>query len=223
MHRQNTPEVDQFLQDLEKCSSPSSIVDILTRRSNLVSFLNFQLLDAVKSEKFDAYLERYALIEYRAFTMNSINSIAFLLATPILAVRGLPEITVSLHSSWGTRPYSQWLEIMEDNAHWSRHVLIKSMQIKPSQIVITYCVLPFVWPKVVNDLVSNVERVKRLSAAGATIAIPDEDLLEAGNRDYDKMKYGIQRALAQMKISTKAAFDQEMVCIIMQNHKNNCG
>ena len=106
---------------------------------------------------------------------------------------------------------------MEDNAQWSHHVLIKSIQINP--IIITYYVLPFVWPKVVNDLGDDMAMIKRLNAIGATFTIPDRDLIDAGNKDHDRMKHEIQRVLIQLKLgssatsssSSKTGFTEEKV------------
>ena len=202
--RENTPEVQPILDDMEdRCHSPEGVVLFLVNR-NLLGYLNFELLNVFKQFLPENYEISDKIAEYKSkhkvfICQNLKNIVHIFRENPRLApasVVGLPTIGVHLTEPWQGKSYYQWKEIMENIVDWPDHLLIKSIDFKC--VIITYHVLPFILSRVVNDL-TNETIVRRFSAVGATFTISSE-VLELARTDSEWISSVIEQATALKKI-----------------------
>ena len=186
--RKNTPDVQDHLTELEESSSPESVVMFLVNK-NFLGYLNFDLLNAFKrpvlSDKtFNDNLNEY-LSKHNSFIRNNFQHIvkAFQQSPKLspASVIGLPEMTVELTTPWESKSLYQWKEIVSNIVEWGEYIIIKD--IDTNCVLITYQIMPFILPRIIQDLTDDVI-IDRFRAVGATFTIPP-DVMEMGVADRE--------------------------------------
>ena len=185
--RENTPDVQDHLTELrEHCPSPETVVIFLINK-NFLGYLNFELLKAFKrpvlSDKtFDDNFNEYQS-KHNLFIRNNFQYIvkAFRQNPEIspASVIGLPKMTVELATPWESKSLYQWKEIVSNIVEWGEYIIIKDIDI--NCVLITYQIMPFILPRIIQDLTDDVI-IDRFRAVGATFTIPP-DVMEMGVAD----------------------------------------
>ena len=181
--KQNTPAVQEHLDNLEKLSTAPAVLNYLISR-NFIGYLNYELLKVfqkeVQSDELQSSIKQYEQ-NYDAFlrlanfstivdTIKQHDELAP--ASPI----GLPEFTVRLESPWENKSVFSWKELLYKKFKWPNHINI--VAISRNCIIVTYSVLPFFAPAVVRDL-TNQEVLALLKYQGVRIEL-SPDLLKLG-------------------------------------------
>ena len=188
--RENTPDVQDHLTELrEHCHSPEKVVIFLINK-NFLGYLNFELLKAIKPVLSEADRTFNGnLIEYQSKHNSFIkNNFQFIVKafqqSPNLSpasVIGLPEMTVELAAPWESKSLYQWKEIVSNIVEWGEYIIIKDIDI--NCVLITYQIMPFILPRIIQDLTDDVI-IDRFRAVGATFTIPP-DVMEMGVADRE--------------------------------------
>ena len=185
--RKNTPDVQNHLTELEERSSPESVVMFLVNR-NFLGYLNFDLLKAfeqtISDEGFSIKVQDYQS-KHNSFIRNNFQFIvkAFQQSPNLspASVIGLPEMTVELTTPWESKSLYQWKEIVSNIVEWGEYIIIKDIDI--NCVLITYQIMPFILPRIIQDLTDDVI-IDRFRAVGATFTIPP-DVMEMGVADRE--------------------------------------
>ena len=187
--RENTPDVQDHLTKLQHCPNSEAVVTFLINK-NFLGYLNFNLLKAIKpvlcqaNRTFDDNLNEYQS-KHNSFIKNNFQYIvkAFQQSpnlSPASAI-GLPEMTVELTTPWESKSLYQWKEIVSNIVEWGEHIIIKDIDI--NCVLITYQIMPFILPRIIQDLTDDVI-IDRFRAVGATFTIPP-DVMEMGVADRE--------------------------------------
>ena len=188
--RENTPDVQDHLIKLEERPSPEAVVTFLIN-NNFLGYLNFELLKAIKPvlcqadrTAFDVKLNEYQS-KHNSFIRNNFQFIvkAFQQSPEIspASVIGLPKMTVELTTPWESKSLYQWKEIVSNIVEWGEYIIIKDIDI--NCVLITYQIMPFILPRIIQDLTDDVI-IDRFRAVGATFTIPP-DVMEMGVADRE--------------------------------------
>ena len=187
--RENTPDVQDHLIKLEERHSPEAVVTFLIN-NNFLGYLNFELLKAIKpvlseaDRTFDVKLNEYQS-KHNLFIKNNFQFIvkAFQQSPEIspASVIGLPKMTVELTTPWESKSLYQWKEIVSNIVEWGEYIIIKDIDI--NCVLITYQIMPFILPRIIQDLTDDVI-IERFRTVGATFTIPP-DVMEMGVADRE--------------------------------------
>ena len=185
--RDNTPETQEHLTQLQQCPSSEAVVMFLIQK-NYLGYLNFELLKSIKpvlSDKtFDVKLNEYQS-KHNSFIRNNFQFIvkAFQQSPEIspASVIGLPKMTVELATPWESKSLYQWKEIVSNIVEWGEYIIIKDIDI--NCVLITYQIMPFILPRIIQDLTDDVI-IDTFRAVGATFTIPP-DVMEMGMADRE--------------------------------------
>ena len=90
-------------------------------------------------------------------------------------------MTVELATPWESKSLYQWKEIVSNIVEWGEHIIIKDIDI--NCVLITYQIMPFILPRIIQDLTDDVI-IDRFRAVGATFTIPP-DVMEMGVADRE--------------------------------------
>ena len=199
--RENTPDVQDHLIKLEERPSPESVVTFLVNK-NFLGYLNFDLLKAFKqaisdevfSKKFQDYQSKH-----NSFIRNNFQFIvkAFRQNPEIspASIIGLPKMTVKLTTPWESKSLYQWKEIVGNIVEWGEYIIIKDIDI--NCVLITYQIMPFILPRIIQDLTDDVI-IDRFRAVGATFTIPP-DVMEMGVADREWIASMVQGSVLLKK------------------------
>ena len=181
--QQNTREVQKHLDDLEKTSTPSAILNFLINR-NFMGYLNYELLEIfegmVSSNELTSRIQEYKTAHGRFLLCTDFKTLVKVFKEkpelrPALVV-GLPKFTLHLESQWEGRSTYSWKELLDKQFNWPPHVHVTS--ITRNCIIIEYSVLPFFAPAVVRDLTDPLV-LAVLKRQGVTVKLSQE-LIEMG-------------------------------------------
>ena len=186
--RENTsPDVQDHLTELQKCSNPVQVVTFLIDK-NFLGYLNFYLLkpfkEVISNEGFGKKCQDYQS-KHNLFVKNNFQFIvkAFRQNPEIspASVIGLPKMTVELTTPWESKSLYQWKEIVSKIVEWGEYIIIKDIDI--NCVLITYQIMPFILPRIIQDLTDDVI-INKFRAVGATFTIPP-DVMEMGVADRE--------------------------------------
>ena len=185
--RENTPDVQDHLTELQHCPNSETVITFLVNK-NFLGYLNFDLLKAFKQtisdEGFSNKVQDYQS-NHNSFIRNNFQFIvkAFQENPEIspASVIGLPKMTVELTTPWESKSLYQWKEIVSNIVEWGEYIIIKDIDIKC--VLITYQIMPFILPRIIQDLTDDVI-IDRFRAVGATFIIPP-DVMEMGVADRE--------------------------------------
>ena len=185
--RENTPDVQVHLTELEERPSPEAVVIFLVN-NNFLGYLNFELLKAIKpvlsDNTLDVKLNEYSS-KHNSFIRNNFQYIvkAFQQSPKLspASVIGLPEMTVELATPWESKSLYQWKEIVSNIVEWGEYIIIKDIDI--NCVLITYQIMPFILPRIIQDLTDDVI-IDIFRAVGATFTI-SPDVMEMGVADRE--------------------------------------
>ena len=90
-------------------------------------------------------------------------------------------MTVELTTPWESKSLYQWKEIVSNIVEWGEYIIIKDIDI--NCVLITYQIMPFILPRIIQDLTDDVI-IDRFRAVGATFTIPP-DVMEMGMADRE--------------------------------------
>ena len=200
--RENTPDVQDHLIKLEERPSPEAVVTFLVNK-NFLGYLNFELLKAFKrpvlsDRTFDDNFNEYQS-KHNSFIRNNFQFIvkAFQQSPKLspASIIGLPEMTVELTTPWESKSLYQWKEIVSNIVEWGEYIIIKDIDI--NCVLITYQIMPFILPRIIQDLTDDVI-IDRFRAVGATFTIPP-DVMEMGVADREWIASMVQGSVLLKK------------------------
>ena len=182
--KQNTPPVQEQLDQLESLLTPQSILNYLINK-NFIGYLNYELLKVFQKEvqsdelqfKITKYEEHHDVF-LRLANFNTIIDVfkqhpELAPASPV----GLPKFIIRLEAPWNDRNIYSWKELVEKQFNWPSHLYIVS--ISRNCIILTYSVLSFFAPAVVRDL-TNPDVLALLANHGVSVVELSHDLLKLG-------------------------------------------
>ena len=181
--KQNSPEIQKHLRDLESSQTPQAVLNFLIH-TNLVGYLNYELLkcftDVVPNSELVSQLQQYEAEHDNFLKSTDFNTLIHVFQKheelrPASAV-GLPKFALHLESQWEGRSTYSWKELLYNQFNWPPHVHVSS--IIRNCIIIEYSVLPFFAPAVVRDLTDPLV-LAILKRQGVTVKLSQE-LIEMG-------------------------------------------
>ena len=181
--QQITPEVRKHLDDLDKKSTHSAILNFLINR-NFLGYLNYEFLEVfegmVSSDELTSRIQEYKTDHDKFLQCTDFRTLTEVFKEkpelgPASAV-GLPKFTLHLESQWEGRSTYSWKELLDKQFNWPPHVHVTS--ITRNCIIIEYSVLPFFAPAVVRDLTDPLV-LAVLKRQGVTVKLSKE-LIEMG-------------------------------------------
>ena len=199
--RDNTPEIQGDLTQLQQCPNSEVVIMFLIQK-NYLGYLNFELLsafkDVLRSNEFNTEWKNYKS-KHSSFIKNNFQFIVKAFQhNPKLSpasVIGLPEMTVELATPWESKSLYQWKEIVSNIVEWGEYIIIKDIDI--NCVLITYQIMPFILPRIIQDLTDDVI-IDRFRAVGATFTIPP-DVMEMGVADREWIASMVQGSVLLKK------------------------
>ena len=181
--QQITHKVRKNLDNLEKTSTPTGILNFLINR-NFLGYLNYELLEVfegmVSFDEVTSKIQKYKTDHDKFLQCTDFKTLVEVFKEkpelrPASAV-GLPKFTLNLESQWEGRSTYSWKELLDKQFNWPPHVHVTS--ITRNCIIIEYSVLPFFAPSVVRDLTDPLV-LAVLKRQGVTVKLSQE-LIEMG-------------------------------------------
>ena len=179
--KQNTPAVQEHLDNLEKLPTAQAVLNYLISR-NFIGYLNYELLKVFQkvseSDELQSSIKQYELHHDAFLRLANFSTIVDTFkqhpelapASPI----GLPQFTVRFEAPWEGKSIYSWKELLERRFNWPPHINIVS--ISRNCIILVYSVLPFFVPAVVRDLTDH-KVLSLLEREGLSVEL-SSDLLQ---------------------------------------------
>ena len=189
--QQNPPPIQDILLRLQReADTPEEVLNILVIH-NLVSYLNYELLQPFINDLSENIADNYKTYEemhaqfYKGFTLNAI--IEVFKRKPILSPEStinLPNFKVKLANEWKEKKIFEWKGIVRNVADLPENLILTN--IEEGNIFLTYVVLPCFYGKVVKVL-TDVTVLKRFAANGVEIEL-SKHLLQYGIQEVETLE-----------------------------------
>ena len=169
-----TPSVQEYLDQLQSLTTPDGVLNFLINRKFL-GYLNYELIKVfpkiVKTNTVQSAIDKYEE-KYKQFLLpNSFNTLVEVFQYPKFAPDspiGLPEFEIHLERPWEEKSIYDWKDFLDKEFlnSWPSHLIVKD--IRKKCIILTYVVLPFFLPAVLEDL-RNHQVLENLKKQGITV------------------------------------------------------
>ena len=170
-----TRPVQELLDRLQSLMTPDSVLNFLINRKFL-GYLNYELIKVfpkiVKTNMMQSAIDKYEEKYKQFLSPNSFNTLVevfqqypkFAPDSPI----GLPEFEIHLERPWEEKSIYDWRNFLDKEflSSWPSHLIVQA--IVKNCIILTYVVLPFFVPAVLEDL-TNHQVLENLKKQGITV------------------------------------------------------